>query len=134
MESLRIRRPATKTTGSPPAAPGGGDSGNTYLARLVKLIPGEVIALYLTFKTQAAAFLGIWSVICLGLVVLVRIIATREPGKGPQYCAVGVAAGSFFLWVYAMGGYFFTLQLPANGISIGIGVWTFLVPLFYKGD
>jgi len=131
MAPLRIRHPAL----------GGGDvsnGGNNYLARLVKLIPAEVVALYLTFKAVAVDFLGFWSLICLALVVLVRIIATQAPNKGPQVPAVIIATVSFILWIYATGGYFLSLQIPATWppgvISAAIGVWTFIVPIIYKGD
>jgi hypothetical protein len=58
----------------PPATPPGDD----YLTRLVKLVPSEIMALYLTFKEMAAAFLGVWALICLGLLIFVR---AGERGK-----------------------------------------------------
>ena len=124
-------------TAPPPSAPGASNGGNAYLARLVKLIPAEVVALYLTFKAAAATFLGIWSLICLGLVLLVRLLATKEDNKSPQLTAVVIAAVSFILWIYATGGYFLNFVVPAGKegiVSVAIGVWTFIIPLFYKGD
>jgi hypothetical protein len=111
-----------------------------YFARLVKLVPSEVLALFVTFKQAATGFLGVWSLICLGLVIVVRTIGTRQAGKPIQWLAVAVAAISFALWVYATGGYLEGLKLPdapsnaQAGLSIAIGVWTFVVPYFYKGD
>jgi hypothetical protein len=51
--------------------------------------------------------------------------------------AVLVSMVSFVLWVYATDGRFLSYELPASPpglISVAIGVWTFLIPLFYKGD
>jgi hypothetical protein len=105
-----------------------------YLERLVKLIPAEVVALYLTFKEVASSWLSIWAWICLGLVVLVRSLGTYTKGRRVQWLAVIVASVSFALWVYATGGYLIEMDLPTGVISVAVGVWTFIVPIFYKGD
>jgi hypothetical protein len=129
--SLRIRR------ASADAAPSAPNGGNDYLARLVKLVPGEVLALYLTFKGVVSPYLGIWALVCFVLVIIVRLVATREGGKPPQVAAAIIAAVSFVFWIYGTGGYFLNFQLPTNSsgiVSAAIGVWTFVVPLFYKGD
>jgi hypothetical protein len=97
---LRIRAPEEGSTVT--------GEGDQYLSRLVKLVPSEVVVLYLTFKETATTWLGIWSTICLGLVVLTRTLGTHE-----------------------------AVELPASPpglISVAISVWTFLIPLFYKGD
>jgi hypothetical protein len=128
---------ATKGVAPAPAEPAQGDP---YLTRLVKLIPSEVITLYLAFKTTAAGTVlevSGWAAICLGLVILARAVGTYEKGKGIQIMAVIVSTVSFILWIYATNGYFPILgQIAQNNmglISIGIGVWTFLVPYLYKG-
>ena len=39
--------------------------------------------------------------------------------------------------MYGTDGYLLSVELPESPpglISVAIGVWTFLVPLFYKGD
>jgi hypothetical protein len=110
--------------------------GDEYLQRLIKLIPSEILALYVTFKEIAASWLGIWATICLALVLFARIMGTYRKDKGVQWVAVVVASVSFVLWVYATGGNFLGLEPPAipGLISIAVGVWTFIVPFFYKGD
>lgn len=108
-----------------------------YLTRLVKLIPAEVVALYLSFKEVASSWLGIWAFICLLLVVVVRVFgsSTTQPiRKSPQLVAIGVSCVSFILWIYAMGGYIIEVALPVGAVSVAIGLWTFVVPYFYKGD
>ncbi len=131
---LRIRTP--EPGGGSAAAPAR-ENGDLYLSRLVKLVPSEVVALYLTFKATAETWLGVWATVCLGLVVLTRAVGTHESGKPVQVGAVLVSMVSFTLWVYATGGQLLSLELPASPpglISVAIGVWTFLVPLLYKGD
>jgi hypothetical protein len=51
---------------------------------------------------------------------------------------VAIAAASFVLWTYSMGDVFVRASLfgewqPLLGTLLILG-WTFLVPLFYKGD
>ena len=119
-----------------PVAPDEPPPGDEYLQRLIKLVPSELLALYLTFKEIAATWLGIWATICLALVVFARAMGTRKPGKGPQWKAVAVASVSFVLWIYATDGNFLGLEPPPipGLISVSVGVWTFIVPYFYKGD
>lgn len=115
-----------------------------YFARLVKLVAAEVLALYIALKAVAAGFPGVWAFICLLLVVLVRTLGTKQAGKPIQWIAVAVACVSFVLWVYATGGQFFEWKLPTTpeeaaknaqgAVSAAIGVWTFVVPFFYKGE
>src|SRR3989338_6254044 len=104
-----------------------------YFGRLIKLLPTEIVALYLTFKEVATNWLGIWAAICLVLVVIFRIVGTNRPEKGSpiQLIAVLIAAVSFILWIYAMGGYILQIQVITDNpgiISAAIGVWTVLLP------
>lgn len=110
-----------------------------YFGRLMKLLPTEIVALYLTFKGAATNWPEIWAAICLVLVVIFRIVGTNRPEKGNpiQLIAVLIAAVSFILWIYAMGGYIFQMQFLTDNpvvISVAIGVWTVLLPKLYKGD
>ena len=112
------------------------DTAGQYMDRLIRLIPSEVVAVYLAGKGYAEHWpSGIWPVICLILVFVIRIWGTRDPSAGVQWVAVGVSAVSFVIWVYAIGGQFFSLRLPDAGIaSAAVLVWTVVVPLIYKGD
>lgn len=127
--------PAGSSSGTPIPPPKKGDQ---YFERLLKLVPAEVLALYVTFKEIAASWLGIWAAICLLIVVFVRTVGTAQAGKPIQVAAVIVAVVSFILWVYATGGYFLQFnKLPEDMpgiVSVAVGVWTFMVPYFYKGD
>lgn len=111
-------------------------TGTAYLTRLVTLIPSEVVALYLTFKEVASEFVGIWALICLGLVFVVRCAGARDKNGRVQIYGVGIACLSFVLWVYATGGSFPNLPPPSTKgvVSVAIGVWTFLIPYLYRGE
>ena len=137
VNSLRIHSaPAPAPASLVPPAPKAPDE---YLTRLVKLIPAEIIALYLSIKGTFGAHteaLRIWGLVCLVLVILVRAIATKS-NQSIQGLAVLVAAISFILWVSAGGNqigwgadWFSWLTYP----EAVVGVWTFLVPYIYKGD
>lgn len=110
-----------------------------YLERLVKLIPAEVVGIYLIgigmVPQNLPPVLALWAVICLMLVIFVRSYATWEPKKGPQWVAVSVASISFVIWAYTMGGPFqaYGMFVPWIG-SLAVLVWTFMVPYIYKGD
>jgi hypothetical protein len=69
-------------------------------------------------------------------VILVRTLGTRRDGQKIQWLVVLISSISFALWVYATGGNFLNIALPSTPgiISTAVGVWTFLIPYFYKGD
>ena len=137
---FRIESPETTSRGVTAAPEAGatgaaGDDIKQWMDRLIRLVPAEVVAVYLAGRGYATNWLGIWATVCLVLVFIVRIWGTNEPVKGVQWPAVGVAAVSFVIWVYAMGGNFLNLTLPDPGIaSAAVLVWTVVVPIFYKGD
>jgi hypothetical protein len=113
----------------------------SYMERLVKLIPAEVVGLYLVgqgiIPQNEKAAIIVWSIVCLGLVVLVRAKATgdRANAISPQWGAVAVSAISFVIWVYNMPGPFqvYQLAIPFIG-SLAVLVWTFIVPFLYQGS
>jgi hypothetical protein len=130
------------------AAIGADDPLKSYMERLIKLIPGEVVGLYLVgagvIPSGNRIALALWSVVGLVLVVVVRAYATADPPhhQGPQWVAVAVSTVSFVIWVYTMGGPFVGDGTAAGGPNLWISwvgslsvlVWTFIVPFFYKGD
>ena len=86
-------------------------------------------------KGYAEKWLGIWSLICLALVFVSRILGTSEPAKRVQWWGVGVSAVSFVIWVYAIGANILDFQLSDKGVAyIAVLLWTFAVPYLYKGD
>ncbi len=122
-----------------PAA--GPDTFPGYLDRLVKLIPAEVVGLYLVgvgvIPAGQNVGMAAWAGICFLAVILVRALATRDPARnlGPQWVAVMVSAVAFAVWSYTMGGPFVAYHLYIGWIgALAVLLWTFVVPFFYKGD
>jgi hypothetical protein len=111
-----------------------------YLDRLLKMIPGEVVGLYLVgsgiIPTDEGIVQVIWTVVCLIGVVLIRAYGTADPtnNQPSQWGPVLIASVAFIIWVYTLGGPFatFNLHVPYIG-SLLILAWTFFVPFFYKG-
>ena len=105
-----------------------------WLTRLVKLVPAEIVAVYLAGRPLAQEhYAGVWPVACLVLTIVVRAFGTSD-SSGPQWLSVGVSAVSFVLWVYATGGQFLTYPLDVNLAGLAVLVWTTLVPVFWRGD
>ena len=105
-----------------------------WLTRLVKLVPAEIVAVYLAGRPLAQEhYAGLWPVACLVLTIVVRAFGTSD-SSGPQWLSVGVSAVSFVLWVYATGGQFLTYPLDVNLAGLAVLVWTTLVPVFWRGD
>jgi hypothetical protein len=135
--AFRIYAPRQGVTPSVAATVAAPPPQDPYFARLVKLVPSEVLAFYVAFKDAAAPWIGWWSLVCLVLVVFVRTIGTKQAGGKPQFASVIIAAISFVLWIYATGGHILSWILKDEAhavVSIAIGLWTFLLPYLYKGD
>jgi hypothetical protein len=136
----RIATPAAAAPASRPAERPAPEF-RFYLDRLLKLIPAEVVALYLVGSgliplEQPGAALG-WTLFCLAGVIVVRAYGTSDPRRAvkPQWGAVAIAAVSFLIWVYSLGGPTAraTGYIPWLG-SLLVLAWTFVVPLVYRGD
>ena len=138
MTAYRIERSGKKGIEAPTQA----QAFQSYLDRLLKMIPAEVVALYLVGSGvipagESPAWLLAWSLVCLLGVVVIRAYGTadRARGKGPQWAAVLIATISFVIWLYSLGGPFkpYGVYKPFLG-SLLILAWTFFVPIFYHGD
>jgi hypothetical protein len=116
------------------------DDFNSYLDRLMKMIPAEVIALYLVgsglIPEGQAVGLVVWSVICLVGVILLRAYGTADSteNKPTDWTHTIISAVAFVIWVYSMGGPFALYNLYIAWIgSLLVLAYTFFVPIFYKG-
>lgn len=132
------------------SAPQAPQPAKDYLDRLIRLIPAEVVGLYLAGRAaieaaypqiDAAAGEGViwlaWTLFCFASVFLVRAWATsdRSAGVGPQWGAVLIAAASFLVWVYSLGDGFSRWGLWSPLLaSLMLLAWSFVVPFLYKGD
>ncbi|MCX6688899.1 MAG: hypothetical protein NTZ39_04290 [Methanoregula sp.] len=120
----------------------GGGQLDTYVDKLVKLIPAEIVAIYLVGLGQIPKdlppnqmiALPAWTFICFVLVIVTRIYYTKDPGIFANGKIVCISAISFIIWAYSLGGPFqaYNLYIPWIG-SLMILVWTFIAPKIY-GD
>jgi hypothetical protein len=112
-----------------------------YLDRLMRMIPGEAVALYLIgaglIPPLEQIALAIWSAVCLLGVIMIRIYGTQDldAKHGPQWMSVIISSSAFIVWLYSLGGPFaaFGVHVPYVG-SLLVLTWTFFVPFIYKGD
>jgi len=114
----------------------------SYLDRLMRMIPAEVIGLYLVgsgmIAADAAATLAGWTVICALGVVAFRGWGSRDPSSathpGPDWALVVISTIAFGIWIFNIGGPFTAYGIPNRPWgSLGVLAWTFFVPIFYKG-
>ena len=114
-----------------------------YFERLMKMIPADVVGLYLVgsgfIPKDKRVTLVVWTVVCLVGVIAVRIWGTIDsnPEKRlpPQWSVVGISAVAFLLWVYSIGGAFAAYGIAQPYLaSLLVMAWTFFIPIFYKGS
>jgi hypothetical protein len=111
-----------------------------YLDRLMKMIPVEVISLYIVgsgiIPEGQAVYLTVWTVICLIGLFAIRLYGTSDPAHkiSPDWTHVILSAIAFLIWIYSLGGPFaaYGIADPIIG-SLLVLAWTFFVPIFYKG-
>ncbi|HVP56896.1 MAG TPA: hypothetical protein VMU02_02270 [bacterium] len=136
--ALRPRVYTAKDARLDPATPE-----DTYLGKLVKYIPAEVVAAYVA-ATGAVKSAGadvhrqalLW-IIAAGLLVITPIwvlVAATEPGKPRPAFQAGAATAAFACWVFALGGPFeaMTWYKPVYGTVVLIFA-TLMIPLVEKG-
>ena len=112
-----------------------------YYERLIKLIPAEIVALYVAganvIPEDQKTGSWTWAGILLVALIFVRSKATISvENPTVQWKAVIIAAISFVIWVYIFAGKFIT-DLPIYQpyiATLAVSFWTFAVPHFYKGD
>ena len=134
---FRIKR---LDTGLVPVARRREESFKFYLDRLLKMIPGEVVGLYLVgsgfIPKDQSIVQVVWAIVCLIGVVVIRVYGTADPenNKPPDWVHVAISSVAFLIWIYTLGGPFEALgwYVPYIG-SLLVLAWTFFVPIFYKG-
>jgi hypothetical protein len=135
----RITSRASARRGAAAAAPQG-EEFNSYLDRLMKMIPAEVIALYLVgagmIPEGQSIAIAAWAIVCLAGVVVLRVYGTADAAnhKPADWTHTLICAGAFVLWIYSIGGPFtaFNVHVPWLG-SLFVLAYTFFIPLVYKG-
>ena len=90
----------------------GGGKHDGYADRIVKFVPGDVVAgwLAVTSAIKAAAAppseRTLWIIFFFGLLFAAAWTwkQASEPGKTPPYMQTAVSTVAFFVWAYATGG------------------------------
>ena len=139
---FRIQRPDAVGAQTVSTVAGTSDSVGFYMDRLLKMIPAEVVSLYVVgiglIPKETATYLAVWSVICFIGLFVVRIWGTGDSKANlpPDWVHIIISAVAFIIWVYSLGSLsiFGALGIadPVIG-SLLILAWTFFVPIFYKG-
>lgn len=135
---FRFKRPGTGVRAMADAETEG--KFKSYLDRLVKMIPAEIVTLYLFWLgifNDKPVLLTISAIVCFLAVIAIRIWGTRDAQKKlpPDYIAVAISAFAFIIWVYALGGPFQAyniLYFPEAKMFI-VPAYTVFVPMFYLG-
>ena len=118
-------------------------SGDSYRERLLKYIPGEVIAVYVTLYSVAkSAGDTIPQVLIQWLIFLIVAsltpfyvnLLTSEPGYNSATKQIVISTAAFIVWVFALGGPFelMTWYNPVYG-ALALPLYTFMIPII-KGD
>ncbi len=121
------------------AVPSAQDSFKDYLERLMKLIPTEVIGLYLVVIGVIPSRYGMlaWGGFCLIAVIIIRIWGTADAPahEPPDWRHVLISVVAYVVWIYSTGsGPFdaFKLYVPWVG-TVLVTVVTFIAPYVYTG-
>lgn len=111
---------------------------DTYKDKLLKFIPADVIAIYLTLHSlvpvlpdTAPKKVLYW--IIFGLILLITIPWQGKVAKIGKWAQIWVGFGAFIVWAITVGDPFthenFAWYYPAYGAMI-LALYTFLIPLF----
>jgi len=111
-----------------------------FLDRLMKLIPGDVIGIYLlgagVIPADAPFVLVGWAVLCLLLVFCLRAYGTADKRQHlpPQWGVILLSMLAFLIWLYSIGGPFvaYGFYVPYVG-SLLVLAFAAFVPIFYRG-
>ncbi|MGN8070962.1 hypothetical protein [Mucilaginibacter sp. 22184] len=111
-----------------------------YLSRLLKLIPSEIIGLYMVVSgfipSDQKIGILIWSIACFFLLIGSRYFGTKdEKAEEPaQPVPIVLALVAFVVWVYWLGGPFEVYHIHVKWVgSALVAVVSFVSPWFFKG-
>jgi hypothetical protein len=135
--NIKKEKPGSGRSGENLTPPANSSEYDNYYSRLVKLIPSEIIALYLALDGIASAMkqkeILLWVVFGIAIIGAWLYLARLANVKLFTQRLLTVLA--FAIWVYVFGGPF--TQLPWYDPGYGkllLVVYTFFVPVFFKGE
>jgi len=106
-----------------------------YWTRLIKYIPSEVVALYITLYGMASAArediafeVIMWSIFAIG--ILGTILYLWRVAKVTDWTQIAISTAAFVVWVFALGGPFlsFSWYQPIYGALL-LPIYTFFIPI-----
>ena len=115
-----------------------------YEQKLLKLIPAETVAVYLSLQGVLVSSMGApaqagqlnsWLWIIFVSMLVLNAVYLRRVQKVTDYMQHAILAAAFLVWVFAMGGPFRSLSFyePFMG-SLALTLFTFVAPLVYRGQ
>ena len=118
----------------------GGEGFRAYLDRLLKMIPAEIVSLFVVgsgvIPEEQSLALVAWTIICLIGVIGLRAYGTADPEERlpTDWTHVAISCGAYIIWVYSLGGPFkaYDLHVSYLGSLLVLG-WTFVIPMIYQG-
>ncbi|WP_340110989.1 hypothetical protein [Maribellus mangrovi] len=115
---------------------------DTYSDRLMKYIPAEIIALYLTFDTIIRSAqtqpdsIGVinWIIFFFCFLAIILVLVKKDNVK--SLVQISISLGAFIVWIFALGGPFketFDWYRELYGALL-LPAYTFLVPFITPAD
>ncbi len=104
-----------------------------YAKILLKLIPSEIIAAYVTVAglIPGGNTMWLWGITVVLLILVTPYLRKFQGVTSPLHYAV--SSISFVVWVFAIGGPFVTMSWYQSWMgSIVLILWTLIPPLFFK--
>jgi uncharacterized membrane protein HdeD (DUF308 family) len=136
--TINVKKTRVKALGAPAAEPY-----DTYVTKLLKLIPAEVISVYLAGlalipaslpESQKIAPLA-WLGICFLFVIIARYAMTTDKNTSPDWKIIGLSVVSFVIWTYSMGGPWESTSVYISWLGgLAVIAWTFLVPYCFRDE
>lgn len=138
MQHLRPRvitsADATRAKANPPPTP----DEDSYLAKVIKYIPGESIATYQALVGLVPSKPEKHDIVVRSVAVFIFVLtpiwmyfATKKPSEPPQWFQVGVSPFAFLVWLFAIGSQLFPSHQPWVGSFVLIAV-SAIIPLLEK--
>lgn len=128
--------PTVAAMSAAPGTPAAAAPSDTYVTKLIKYIPSEIVAVYIFIEgilnSMNAAGLLQWIIFAF-LLILTPIYmwrVTHDKTQPPAWGQIIISFFSFAIWVFAMGGPFTTLSWynPLYG-SILVALYTLVIPI-----
>ncbi|MCK5055899.1 MAG: hypothetical protein KAT34_04540 [Candidatus Aminicenantes bacterium] len=103
-----------------------------YLGKLLKLIPSEIIAVYVAVQGLIPGEKWGLTIVTLVLLILTPLYL-RFVQKVDRPAQIVISALSFIVWVYCLGGPFVLFGIHhAKIASVILLIWTTFIPQFFN--